>query len=207
METSTRWHGACCDRLSRNDECLLRPKRAILHAVLLFLAGLLQGTSAFEAHDVEVAAQSRRAHAFFYLWYGTPEVDGQWQHWNHEVLPHWDAAARDQYPSDGLRYLPPGDVHSPFYPMRGCYSSRDAQVMREQLRELLAAGVGVVVLSWSGEAQTQCFTDTLVHSQVMVEGHTHAHMSLTQSVCTQADRTCLARTTHRVSAPIASSYR
>lgn len=103
-----------------------------------------------EQEDVDAAVHSRCVHAFFYLWYGTPEIDGRWQHWNHEVLPHWDVAVRAKYPSDGVRYLPPGDVHSPFYPMRGCYSSRDAQVTRAQLRELLSAGVGVVVLSWSG---------------------------------------------------------
>ena len=102
------------------------------------------------AEDAKAAVRSRRVHAFFYLWYGNPEVDGKWQHWNHEVLPHWDAAVRTKYPSDGVRYLPPGDIHSPFYPMRGCYSSRDSQVTRAQLQELLSAGVGVVVLSWSG---------------------------------------------------------
>lgn len=29
-------------------------------------------------------------HAFFYLWYQTPAIDGTWQHWNHRILPHWD---------------------------------------------------------------------------------------------------------------------
>jgi len=112
-------------------------------------------------HDaVQAAVRSRQVHAFFYLWYGNPEVDGTWQHWNHQVLPHWDASLRDKYPSDGVRYLPPHDVHSPFYPMRGCYSSRDENVTRSQLRELLAAGVGVVVLSWSGRPDVPGTHDT-----------------------------------------------
>ncbi len=110
--------------------------------------------------EVQAAAHSRKVHAFFYLWYGTPEVDRKWQHWNHEVLPHWDASVRDKYPSDGVRYVPPGDIHSPFYPMRGCYSSRDAQVTRDQLRELVSAGVGVVVLSWSGRPDLPGTHDT-----------------------------------------------
>jgi hypothetical protein len=30
--------------------------------------------------------------------YGAPETDaGQYQHWNHEVLPHWNAQERDKY--------------------------------------------------------------------------------------------------------------
>ena len=32
--------------------------------------------------------------AFYYLWYGTPETDGAWRHWDHAVLPHWDARVR-----------------------------------------------------------------------------------------------------------------
>jgi len=138
-------------------------RRLITFVVPLMLLGWTLGpgvTGLAEPHDLEVAAKSRRVHAFFYLWYGTPEVDGKWQHWNHEVLAHWDASLQDEYPADGVRYLPPGDVHSPFYPMRGCYSSRDAQVTRAQLRELLAAGVGVVVLSWSGRPDMPGTHDT-----------------------------------------------
>ena len=33
-------------------------------------------------------------HAAFYLWYGTPDVDGRWLHWDHATLPHWDEAVR-----------------------------------------------------------------------------------------------------------------
>jgi glycoprotein endo-alpha-1,2-mannosidase len=133
--------------------------------ILLALLAICEPAAAYsfaeqQQHDVEAAVRSRRVHAFFYLWYGTPEVDGQWQHWNHEVLSHWDTSVRERYPSDGMRYLPPGDVHSPFYPMRGCYSSRDAQVTRAQLAELLAAGVGVVVLSWSGRPDLPGTHDT-----------------------------------------------
>ena len=30
--------------------------------------------------------------AFYYAWYGNPENDGSYRHWNHAALPHWDAA-------------------------------------------------------------------------------------------------------------------
>ena len=33
---------------------------------------------------------SYNVHAFYYAWYGNPEVDNQWYHWNHEYLPNWD---------------------------------------------------------------------------------------------------------------------
>eukprot|EP00887_Chlorella_sp_A99_P008104 scaffold12.g8104.t1 len=31
--------------------------------------------------------------AAYYLWYGNPEFDGDYKHWNHEVLPHWSVAS------------------------------------------------------------------------------------------------------------------
>eukprot|EP00960_Hanusia_phi_P034228 750930-Hanusia_phi.AAC.2 len=108
---------------------------------------------------VQVAFKSRRVHAFFYLWYGTPEADGQWQHWNHEVLPHWDPTRRNGFPSK-FRFKPPEDVHSPFYPLRGCYSSRNKDVIMQQMQELKENGVGVVVLSWSGRPDLPGTHDT-----------------------------------------------
>ena len=29
-------------------------------------------------------------HAFYYPWYGNPEHDGRYLHWNHRRLPHWN---------------------------------------------------------------------------------------------------------------------
>lgn len=87
--------------------------------------------------------------AFFYLWYGSVDVDGAWQHWDHEVLPHWQESVRQQYPS-GVRFTPPEELHAPFYPQRGPYSSRDVATLRAQMAELADAGVTAVALSWWG---------------------------------------------------------
>jgi hypothetical protein len=54
----------------------------------------------------EVVVVSNKLHAFYYLWYGNPEHDGQWLHWNHRILPHWSQHIRDQYPSDRVHYQP-----------------------------------------------------------------------------------------------------
>jgi glycoprotein endo-alpha-1,2-mannosidase len=91
--------------------------------------------------------------------YGNLEVDGQWQHWNHEILPHWNSVEAAKHPSK-LRFDPPHEIHSPFYPLRGCYSSRDPNVTRAQFQELMRAGVGVVVLSWSGRPDVPGTHDT-----------------------------------------------
>jgi hypothetical protein len=34
---------------------------------------------------------------FYYAWYGTPEIDGAYMHWNHSILPHWNAHIRTQH--------------------------------------------------------------------------------------------------------------
>ena len=63
-------------------------------------------------------------HAFFYLWYGEPATDGAFQHWNHEVLPHWTDELQKRYPhGNHTRFRPPAYLHAPYYPARGTYSS------------------------------------------------------------------------------------
>jgi len=99
-------------------------------------------------------------HAFYYLWYGTPEVDGAYKHWDHEVLPHWSEAVRQKFPH-GVRFKPPEELHSPFRPSRGPYSSSSPALLRAHFTELAAeAGVGVVALSWWGPAWREGSADT-----------------------------------------------
>ena len=50
-----------------------------------------------EEEEVSVAYDLNEAvHAFYYPWYASEEVDGQWAHWNHPVLPHWIARVNAQ---------------------------------------------------------------------------------------------------------------
>ena len=69
---------------------------------------------------------------FFYPWYSTPQVDGFYKHW------------------DRNGHVPPADLASSFYPVRGPYSSSDPVVLRAQMREIAGAGVDEVVSSWWG---------------------------------------------------------
>ena len=56
-----------------------------------------------------------RVHAFYYLWYGSPEHDGGWKHWDHEVLPHWEDRINEKFKETiGTRHDPPGRLYSPF---------------------------------------------------------------------------------------------
>jgi glycoprotein endo-alpha-1,2-mannosidase len=86
--------------------------------------------------------------AFHYLWYGEPATDGRWLHWNHSVLPHWTKEVQARYPH--AAFLPPHDIHAPFYPGRGPYSSRDPTILAEHMMDMATHGIGGAVLSWWG---------------------------------------------------------
>ena len=99
-------------------------------------------------------------HAFFYLWYGNPDTDGRYLHWDHEVLPHWAPATRAKHPHGHRHDVLAGEIHSPFFPARGLYSSNDPTVLDDQMQELRSAGIGTVVLSWWGQASREGTSDT-----------------------------------------------
>lgn len=85
-------------------------------------------------------------HAFYYAWYGAPETDGKYVHWNHPFIPHWNQEVAKNYPK-GV-HSPPHDIGSSFYPQLGPYSSADPKVIEAHMQQLLAAGIGVLVVSW-----------------------------------------------------------
>ena len=77
------------------------------------------------------AARSDRVAIFYYPWYANPTRDGRWAHWYVD---------RDGNPV----------LSTPYFPSRGLYSSGSAKVVGAQMREIAAAGVGTVVVSWWG---------------------------------------------------------
>lgn len=90
---------------------------------------------------------SDRVIAFYYPWYGNPDVDGRYANWNHPV------AVRNEPP----RSFPGGDdIGANFYPAAGCYSVNDPAVLRRHMEQLRRAGVGVLCVSWWGK---DTFTD------------------------------------------------
>jgi hypothetical protein len=83
---------------------------------------------------------NKDVHAFYYPWYGSPEFDGDWLHWNHEFLPHWDPATDRKYPKG--RHHPPDDVGANFFPQLGPYSSKDPAVIDLHMKQMSEAGIG-----------------------------------------------------------------
>ena len=78
------------------------------------------------------ASGGRSVGIFYYPWYGTPVRDGGWQHWQQN------------------ENAPPKSIASGWYPMRGAYSSDDPHILRAQMREIAAAGIDTVIVSWWG---------------------------------------------------------
>jgi len=116
--------------------------------------------NAYNGGGVILESPNEDVHAFFYLWYGEPKTDGRYLHWNHEVLPHWTKAVNDKYPDIGSVFEPPKSIHSTYYPLRGCYSSKNVETLTSQFTEMKHAGIGVVVVSWWGRPSMPGTSDT-----------------------------------------------
>jgi len=85
-------------------------------------------------------------HIFYYAWYGAPNTDGQWIHWNHRYLENWDTNDKRVFPKG--QHRPPDDIGANFFPQLGAYSSRNVSVIEQHFEWVREANVGVVAVSW-----------------------------------------------------------
>ncbi|WP_298518255.1 glycoside hydrolase family 99 protein [uncultured Kordia sp.] len=90
---------------------------------------------------------SKKIHTFYYNWYGSPEYDGKYLHWNHEILPHWS----DTTWNNAGSFKGGNDIGANYYPALGNYSSNDPKVINEHFKLMQQAGIGVCVMSWWGK--------------------------------------------------------
>ena len=88
-----------------------------------------------------------KAHIFYYSWYGSPEHDGAYSHWDHEILPHWSDTTWNNMGS----FSGGDDIGANFYPELGCYSSADTALISQHMDMIVEAGIGVFVISWWGK--------------------------------------------------------
>lgn len=135
--------------------------KELIGVLLIFLQTCLLCSFAFSENNHNDSTFVRdRFHIFYYLWYGNPENDGRYLHWDHEVLPHWESRINARYLNIGQRHFPPNNIHAPFYPLRGLYSSQDPNTLRQHFQEIVNAGVGLVVVSWWGQKTNSASSDT-----------------------------------------------
>ncbi|KAF7253777.1 Glycoprotein endo-alpha-1,2-mannosidase [Varanus komodoensis] len=96
--------------------------------------------------DKDLPSPNYSFHVFYYSWFGSPQFDGKYIHWNHPLLTHWDAKIASGYPRG--RHNPPDDIGASFYPGLGPYSSKDPSVIEAHMKQILSASIGVLALSW-----------------------------------------------------------
>jgi len=84
--------------------------------------------------------------AFYYPWYGTPDVSGNWRHWNEGnssgQIPH----DPDMILSDGRR-----DIAAEDYPLLGAYDSNNESVIEQHVKWAKEAGISCFIVSWWGQ--------------------------------------------------------
>ncbi|XP_004011314.2 glycoprotein endo-alpha-1,2-mannosidase [Ovis aries] len=106
----------------------------------------VKASVASEAHPEQLPPLNYYLHVFYYSWYGNPQFDGKYIHWDHPVLSHWDPRITKKYPKG--KHNPPDDIGSRFYPELGSYSSRDPSVIETHMKQMYSASIGVLALSW-----------------------------------------------------------
>lgn len=103
---------------------------------------LLAGCGQRETLEPPLPDRAGDVHIFYYAWYGNPETDGEYFHWNHRVF------VRDE----PTRFFPGGeDIGANFYPQLGCYSSHDPVTLAVHMQQIRRAGAGVLCVSWWGK--------------------------------------------------------
>ncbi|EER10985.1 mannosidase, endo-alpha, putative [Perkinsus marinus ATCC 50983] len=81
------------------------------------------------------------------MWYRNKDRDGNWSHWNHQRLSHWDQEVAKKYAQD--EHIPENDdIGSSYWPQLGPYSSLDPQTIATHMDMMKRAGLGVAVVSW-----------------------------------------------------------
>jgi glycoprotein endo-alpha-1,2-mannosidase len=94
----------------------------------------MDGLAAIRARAaVRYERVARQVLAFYYGWYGNPQVSGRWVHWE-QVDPERQQIA-----------------NSTHYPLLGAYDSHDPQVMRQHCQWAREAGLDGFIVSWWGQ--------------------------------------------------------
>ena len=94
-------------------------------------------------------------HTFYYGWFGNPDFDGDYNNWNHPIIPHWIDSTWNKAGS----YPGGDDIGANYFPQLGCYSSNNPDIITRHMKQIRKAGIGVVVISWWGK---DSFTDKSV---------------------------------------------
>ena len=117
-------------------------KYLMITAIIIFLLLFLSGTGFIKKSEAAENDNTQAVHIFYYSWYGNPEVDGSYFHWN---------SSSQNAEGERDKHYPGGDdIGANFYPQLGCYSSNDEKILETHMQELNRANVSVISISWWG---------------------------------------------------------
>jgi glycoprotein endo-alpha-1,2-mannosidase len=96
---------------------------------------------------IENTTLNYNVHTFYYNWYGNTKTDGDYYHWNHDILPHWSDTTWNN--AGGF----PGgdDIGANYYPELDNYSSNDESTIKNHMKMMQQAGIGVFAITWWGK--------------------------------------------------------
>ena len=84
--------------------------------------------------------------AFYYPWYGTPEISGYWRHWN-------EGGHNPDYGKGGTR-----DIGASHHPYPEVYDSSSEELIEKHFRTAEKCGIDGFIVSWWGK---ETFEDTV----------------------------------------------
>lgn len=101
--------------------------------------------SSIEKSDNKIRKEismERKVLAFYYTWYGVPQVSGRWYHWEEGGHSPNDVN-EDGYP----------DLGTTNHPSHGPYDSNDPYAIRRHLKWCEEAGIDGLIATWWGQGQ------------------------------------------------------
>jgi len=97
----------------------------------------------FSLQEKKMANSKKTVVAFYYDWYGNPEISGSWAHWNE---CHY--TTRDPSNVDERGYADLGATHNPTL---GAYDSLDSKVVESHIELAEDIGLDAFAVTWWGQ--------------------------------------------------------
>ncbi|XP_054271780.1 glycoprotein endo-alpha-1,2-mannosidase isoform X2 [Macrosteles quadrilineatus] len=112
--------------------------------------------------DVEPLPEpTTRIHIFYQVGFRNIEMDNEWSGWNHDFVFNKIKKDSKLNSRESPSHNPPINIASNFYPLLGCYSSKDPNIINTHFKEIRDIGIGVVVVSWLPLQQEKSNVDVL----------------------------------------------
>lgn len=120
----------------------------LIMLAIVFITGFL-GREKFEREKLDLDKVPKMVLAFYYAWYGNPNVTGKWIHWNHWIM---NVETGEIIGRHDPNFIVSGrrDIGAAHYPLLGPYDSSDERVILTHLKWAREVGIDGFIVSWWG---------------------------------------------------------